>query len=219
MRTAALALPQFRSENKVFWRNPQAAFFTFFMPLMFLVIFNTIFGNKKIDVPGGRASISTFNVPAIVGLSIISACYTNVGISVAFSRDQGVLKRVRGTPLPMAAFLFGRIASSTFIAIILVAIVTAIGAIFYGVGPPTQTIPAFILTLIVGAATFSSLGLAISGLVPNAGAAPAVVNAIHPAAPLHLQCLRPSQSCVRLDNRPCLDLPGCAFLPSAPNLV
>lgn len=177
MNGLALALRQVRFENKAFWRNPPAAFFTFVFPLMFLVIFNLLFGNDELDVKGGTISTSTFYVPAIAALSVINACYTNIAIGVSFSRDQGLLKRTRGTPLPTWAFLTGRIVQVTLIAILLVVIVTVMGVLFYDVDVPTNTMPAFLVTLAVGAATFCALGLAITSVIPNADASPAVVNA------------------------------------------
>ena len=177
MSDLALALRQVKYENLAFWRNPPAAFFTFVFPLMFLVIFNLIFGDEDLDIPGGTASTSTFYVPAIAALSVISACYTNIAMGVCISRDQGLLKRKRGTPLPPWAYLFGRIVHATLIALLLVAIVTAAGALFYDVDVPTKTMPAFLVTLAVGAAAFCSLGLAITPAISNADAAPAVVNA------------------------------------------
>ena len=177
MNSFVLALRQVRYENTAFWRNPVAAFFTFVFPLMFLVIFNLIFGNNKLDLPGGTVSTSTFYVPAIAALSVISACYTNVAISISIARDSGLLKRTRGTPLPGWAFLFGRVIHATLLAVLLVIIVTAAGTLFYGVDAPTNTIPAFLVTLIVGAATFCALGLAITSIIPNGDASPAIVNA------------------------------------------
>ncbi len=97
---------------------------------------------------------------------------------VSLARDQGVLKRTRGTPLPTWAFLFGRIVQMTLTMILLVAIVIAAGALFYGVDVPTDTMPAFVVALVVGAAAFSSLALATTAAIPNADASPAVVNAI-----------------------------------------
>jgi len=177
MSDLALALRQLKYENRSFWRNPPAAFFTFVLPLMFLVIFNAVFGNDELDVRGGTANGSTFYVPGIAALSVISACYTNVAMSVAISRDQGLLKRTRGTPLPAWAYLFGRIAHATIIAMLLVAIVTAAGVLFYDVDVPSNTLPAFIVSLALGAAVFSALGLAITAAIPNADASPAIVNA------------------------------------------
>lgn len=178
MSTTALALRQIGFENRAFWRNPAAAFFTFAFPLMFLVIFNLLFGNSEYRFgPGQVTTASTFYVPAIAAFSVITACYTNVAMSVSFSRDSGVLKRVRGTPLPAWVYMVGRIGHSTAIAILLVIIVAAAGALFYGVDIPTSTLPAFLVTLAVGAATFSALGLAMTSIIPNADASPAIVNA------------------------------------------
>jgi ABC-2 type transport system permease protein len=109
---------------------------------------------------------------------VVTACFTNVAMSVTFARDQGVLKRARGTPLPPAVFLAGRILNSVLITLILVVIVVAFGAVFYGVQIPTNTMPAFLVTLAVCAASFSALGLAMTGFIPNAEAAPAVVNGV-----------------------------------------
>ena len=147
MNSLALALRQIRYENIAFWRNPVAAFFVFFFPLIFLVLFNLIFGNRKMELPGGVVSTSTFYVPAIVAMSVIYTCYSNVAIGMSFSREQGLLKCTRGTPLPGWSFLFGRIAHSLILAVILVVIVTAAGALVYDVDIPTNTLPAALLSL------------------------------------------------------------------------
>ena len=133
MSGAALALRQVRYENLAFWRNPPQAFFTVVFPLMFLVIFNLAFGGRAADVGPGTARASTFIVPAIIAFSVISASYTNLALSVTFARDGGLLKRVRGTPLPAWAFMAGRILHSTLLALLVVIIVVAAGALFYGV--------------------------------------------------------------------------------------
>jgi ABC-2 type transport system permease protein len=171
------ALLQVNYTNKAFWRNPASAFFTLIFPLMFLVIFSVLFGNGRVRVaPGVAVNTATFYVPAIAAFSVITACYTNIAIGLSFARDGGVLKRTRGTPLPAWAFLFGRIVHAVLIAVLLVAICAAFGAVFYHATLPTQTLPAFLLTLVVGAATFCALGIAITAAVPNADASPAVVN-------------------------------------------
>ncbi len=177
MSDLGLALRQVRYTNKAFWRNPASAFFTFAFPLMFLVIFTAIFGNDTLRLFGQEISTSTFYVGAIGTFSIITATYTNLAISVAFARDLGVLKRVRGTPLPAWAFMFGRIVHAILVAFLLVAIVVAFGSLFYGAEVPTDTLPAFLLTIAVGAASVSALGLALTAVIPNADASPAVVNA------------------------------------------
>ena len=176
MSDAALALRQVWYTNKSFWRNPAAAGFTVAFPLMFLVIFTSLFGNSTVPVFGKQISTSTFYVAAIAAFSIITATYTNLAISVTILRDSGALKRTRGTPLPAWAYLFGRVAHAVLVAILLVIIVAAFGAVFYDAEVPSRTLPAFIGAVALGAASFSALGLALTAFVPNADAAPAVVN-------------------------------------------
>jgi ABC-2 type transport system permease protein len=172
------ALKQVVYTNKAFVRNPASAFFTLVFPLMFLVIFSVIFGNNTIEVARGvTTSTATFYVPAIAAFSVITACYTNIAISLSFARDSGGLKRIRGSPLPTWAYMLARIVHAVLIAILLVAICAAFGAIFYHATLPTRTLPAFLLTLVVGAFSFSALGVAITSVIPNADASPAVVNA------------------------------------------
>jgi ABC-2 type transport system permease protein len=171
-----LALRQVFYENRAFWRNPAAAFFTFVLPLFFLVVFNALF-KDTINVKGGRVDISFFFVPAISALAVISACYTNLGMMVTISRDLGVLKRIRGTPLPAWAYLFGRILQAMSVAALLVIIITAVGKLAYGVDVPSNTMPSLIVTVAVGAGAFCALGLALTCIIPNADAAPAVANA------------------------------------------
>jgi len=172
-----LAFRQIFFENRAFWRSPAAAFFTFIMPIFFLILFNALFKGDKIDVEGGRADISVFYVPGIAALGVISACFTNISMMTAIYRDLGVLKRVRGTPLPAWAYLFGRIGQAMLVAMLLVVIITGFGAIFFGVDIPGSTMPAYIVTIAVGAASFCALGLALSSFIPNADSAPAVTNA------------------------------------------
>jgi ABC-2 type transport system permease protein len=173
-----------RYTNKAFWRNPANAFFTFAFPLMFLVIFTALFGTDDTCSlgpggcpPGEMISTSTFYVGAIATFSIITATYTNLAINLTFSRDMGVLKRIRGTPMASWSFMLGRILHAIVITVVLVAIVVAFGALFYDAEVPTRTMPAFLASIAVGAASFSALGLAITSAIPNADASPPIVNA------------------------------------------
>jgi ABC-2 type transport system permease protein len=173
----ALAGRQIQFENRAFWRNPASAFFTFAFPLMFLVIFNLVFGNNTVTLGAQEVSQSTFYVAAIAAFSLVSACYTNIAISISFARDGGILKRIRGTPLPAWVYMAGRVIHAALIGVLLVVIVTLAGGLFYNVEIPTTTIPAVLVTILVGSATFCALGLAVTAMIPNADASPAVVNA------------------------------------------
>jgi len=127
-------------------------------------------------------------------------------MTVSIARDDGLLKRVRGTPLPGWAYLFGRIVHTTLVALLLVAIVVGFGAIFYGVDVPGKTMPAFVISVAAGAAAFSALGLAFASFSPNAEAAPAVANGTI------LPVLFISDVFVRIDDPPrWLDILGDVF--------
>ena len=175
--SARMALRQVGFENRSFWRNPAAAFFTFLLPLIFLVLFNSLFGDSKLTIDGRELDGSTFYVPGIVALAVVSACYTNMGMMVTIARDNGILKRVRGTPLPPWAYIFGRLAHAMLLSLLLVVIIVAVGAVAYGTDVPTNTLPGLAVTLLLGAAAFCALGLALTAVIPSADAAPAITNA------------------------------------------
>ena len=176
MSDAVLTTRQLRYTNRAFWRNPASAFFTFAFPLMFLVIFTALFGGT-VNTPFGTINGATYYIPAIGAFAIITATYTNLAISVTFTRDAGTLKRIRGTPMPAASYLGARIMHAVLMAIVLIVIVTVFGVVFYHADVTVRTLPAFIVTVVVGAATFSALGLALTAVIPNADASPAIVNA------------------------------------------
>jgi ABC-2 type transport system permease protein len=175
MRNLRLFVHQIRYENRAFWRNPAAAFFTFAFPLIFMFVFQAIFGDQAAL---GGVSAAAFFTPGIVALSIVNACFTTLAMTVVTVRDEGILKRVRGTPLPSLVYLAARIAHSVLIGLLLVVIVSVFGAFAYDVPFPVDQLPMLIVTLALGSGCFCALGLAVSGVVPNERAAPAVVNAI-----------------------------------------
>jgi ABC-2 type transport system permease protein len=174
----ALTLRQVGYTNKAFWRNPASAFFTFAFPLMFLVIFTALLGKGTVPIGGREISQTTYYVAAMASFSVITACYTNIAISVTFQRDSGVLKRTRGTPLPGSAYLSARVLHAMLVALLLVVLTTAFGKAFYDAAAPSGgTLLRFLAMLVVGSASFCALGLAMSAAIPNADASPALVNA------------------------------------------
>ncbi len=176
MSTAGLALHQLRYEQKSYWRNPPSAFFTFAFPIMFLVIFASLNNGGRIDFLGGL-KYNQFYIPGIIAFGVISACYTNLAMTLSIRRDEGILKRLRGTPLPAGAMIGGLLLNSVVISAIITVLTTAVGMVFYGVTFPGHYL-ALLLALVVGVITFCALGIAMSSLIPNADAAPAVVNGV-----------------------------------------
>jgi ABC-2 type transport system permease protein len=171
----AIAARQLRFEQKAFWRNPAGAVFTFAFPLLFLIIFSTLNSGARI-ADRGNITFVTFFVPGIIAFGLISACYTNLAIRMTISRDFGILKRVRGTPVPTWAYMAGQVGSSIVITFMLLFLTVGLGVVAFGVDFRTGTVAGLFLTLALGASCFCALGLAVSGICPNADAAPAIVN-------------------------------------------
>jgi ABC-2 type transport system permease protein len=179
MNSVTMLENQVKYINKAFWRNPASAFFTFSFPLMFLVIFTSLLGHHSIEIqPGHSVDISTYYVAAMAAYAVVTACYNNIAIGLAFQRDSGVLKRTRGTPIPSGIYILGRLLHALFVTVILVVITAAYGKLFYHATLPTGTaLFEFLVMLIIGTLTFCALGFAITVVIPNADAAPAIVNA------------------------------------------
>jgi ABC-2 type transport system permease protein len=179
MKSASLTMSQVGFTNKAFWRNPAQAFFIFAFPLMFLVIFTALLGNNTVHIGSHTVKQSTYYVSTMGAFGVITACFNNLAISIAFLRETGVLKRINGTPMPSISYLGARIVHSLFVAVVLVALTSAFGKVAYSVTLPRGTaLFEFLVMLVVGAAAFCALGLALSAAIPNADAAAPIVNAV-----------------------------------------
>jgi ABC-2 type transport system permease protein len=176
--TPGAIVRQFRFTNKAFWRNPASAFFTFAFPLMFLVIFTALLGGGDVQLERIDLKQSTYFVGAMAAFGVISACYTNIAMTTTFSRDQGILKRLHGTPLPAGAYLSSRVLHGMVVGALLVAIMLVFGRLAYDSPFPTGLpLLEFVLTFLLGSLSFAALALAITTVIPNADAAPPIVNA------------------------------------------
>jgi ABC-2 type transport system permease protein len=166
---------QVRYEQRLYWRNRVRGVFTFVFPLMFLVIFASINRGAHLKQLGGLP-YNDFFVPGILAYGIIGTTYVNLAISTAILRDEGILKRMQGTPLPTWGYVAARIGSTVLIVAAITVVTLALGAIAYGVDVRTATLPGLIATLVLGTAVFTTLGIGITRFISNADVAPVVVN-------------------------------------------
>ena len=178
--TAALAAHQFRYDLRALLRNRQAQFFTIALPVLFLVIFASIFGGHghTVAVAGGRIDTSTSYVPGIMTLGIIAAAFINLVISVTAQRESGALKRRRATPVPAAALIAGRALTAVVVAITTTVVLLAIGWAAFGAHVSARTAPALAVTVVVGALSFCCLGYAVTTIVHDQDAAQPVTQGI-----------------------------------------
>jgi len=158
-----------------FWRNPQSRYFTVLLPIVFLVLFAAIFKGSTI-AEGRRVDITTFYVPSIMTLGIISATFVNLSVTVVDMRERGELKRMRGTPLPASVVIGSRAVVGVLVAIVMSVLLLALGRIAYDVRIPGATIGGLILAVIVGAASFACVAFAFSTVVRSEEAAPPAAN-------------------------------------------
>ncbi len=179
MNTLRLTGIQFRYVNKAFWRNPASAFFTFAFPLMFLVIFTALLGHYTVRLGTRTVDTSTYYVAAMACFAVITACFNNIAIGMSFQRDQGILKRIDGTPLPSASFIGARILHAVFVSALLVVITAAFGhALYHASVPAGMSLLRFAIAVLVASAAFCALGMAITAVIPNGDAAAPIVNAV-----------------------------------------
>jgi ABC-2 type transport system permease protein len=174
-----LVVHQFRYDLRAFLRNRQARFFTMALPVMFLVIFASVFGghNNSVKVSGGRLDTSVAYVPGIIALGIIAASFVNLVITVTAQREIGVLKRRRATPMPAAAIIAGRALTAMVTALALTVVLLAIGWAAFGADVPARTAPALVVTVLLGAAVFCCLGFALASVIRNEDAAQPITQA------------------------------------------
>ena len=135
-KTAALVWHQVRYEQLSFWRDPQSAFFNFAFPLVFFAILAGVFGNATLATVGGRPVTGLqYYTSTIVAVSVMGACYSQLAITLSLRRQDGILKRLRGTPLPAWVMFAGLVAHCVMLSLIDAALIVRMG-LLYGVPMP-----------------------------------------------------------------------------------
>ena len=175
-RDLALLWHQIRYEQLSFWRNPQSAFFTFAFPVVIIMVFGALFRGASGSSYFYGLSALQYYVPTIAALSVLGSCYSQLAIVLAMRRQDGILKRVRATPLPAWTYFLGLLAHCIMVSVVDVALIVGVGRLF-GVPLPTHW-PAITAALVLGAASFCALGVAVATLIRNSEAAPAVVQIV-----------------------------------------
>jgi ABC-2 type transport system permease protein len=162
-------------EQRAFWRNPETAFFTFALPVGLLLIFGFTSANDQIP---GRPELDplTLFVPGILAFGIIVAAYGTLAATIAMLRADGVLKRIRATPLPPGMYLAGQLTSVLVTSLVVAVATLTLGRLVFGISPRRGGIPALTGSLALGIVCFAALGLAVSALIPRADAAGAITN-------------------------------------------
>jgi ABC-2 type transport system permease protein len=174
LRGVRLFLRELRAQQRLFWRSREAAFFTFLLPILFLVLLGSVYGDEEIDGVRG----ATYLVAGLLGYGVVATAFAGLAITLVIRRESGVLKRVRGTPLPTGMYL-AAVMGSTLVVIALEAVAQLlVGRFLLGASWP-EAPGSLVVVLLLGAVVFAALGLAITGAVRSAEGSSAIVNAIY----------------------------------------
>jgi ABC-2 type transport system permease protein len=173
-----LFVHELKGELLLYTRSRELAFFTFLLPMVFFVLLGSTYGNDTVDGVRG----SDFLEAGMIGYGAISIAFAGLAIVLVIRRENGLLKRLRATPLPAWAYITAVLLA--FLAAFAVEVIGLIvlGRVLFGIGFPDE-IGSLVLALLLGAVAFCGLGIGLAGLIRSAEGASAVVNAIYlPAA-------------------------------------
>ena len=176
MNPLVLATRESGNVLRSFWRNRSGAFFTILLPVMFLVFFGAINRDAtvQLDPHGPQIGYTTFFAPGMLGMAIMAGTFVGLVIGLTIMRDNGQLKRLRGTPLPPWAFFCGQVVSRLVLVAVEAVLVLGLGRLLFNVSLPPSAVAwvTFALVALLGAATFTALGVAYTRLVANAAYLP-----------------------------------------------
>jgi ABC-2 type transport system permease protein len=145
-------------------RDPLSVFFSIVFPALLLVLFPVVFGEGRVH---GMA-MAQYLLAGMIAYTVALTAFVDMPESVVGARAAGVLKRLRGTPLPMRWYFTGRLGASLIVALLAAALLTVVGVAFVDARLPVVHIPALMLAIVTGSLCFGTLGLAIAALMPAA---------------------------------------------------
>jgi ABC-2 type transport system permease protein len=168
-----LFLHELRAQQRLFWRSRELAFFTVALPIIFFLLLGTVYDGEMDD--GIRAA--DYLLAGLMGYGAIATAFAGLAILLVIRRESGVLKRVRATPLPAAAYVAALLASTLVAFLLTAATLLVLGRLVFETRFPAEP-ASFAAALLLGAAAFAALGVGLSALIRSAEGASAVVNAI-----------------------------------------
>ncbi len=163
---------QFRAEQLVFWRSKEAALFIFLFPILLFLLLGSVYSGKIYGVPAPRALLA-----GLIGYGCANTAFAGLSIQLVLRRENGILKRLRATPLSPATYIASLLASTLVVFALQTVALFLMGRVLYGT-PFPHAIGSLVLTVIFGAAAFAGIGVAVASLIRSAEGSSAVVNFI-----------------------------------------
>ncbi len=171
-----LVLHQLRGEQRLYWRSHELAFFTFLFPVIIFVLLGSVYGDDLIKSEGVKGS--SYLLAGVLGYGVASTAFAGLAIVLVIRRESGILKRLRGTPLPAHSYVAAFLASTIIVFAIEALALILLARVLFDVAFPDRWLSAA-LSLLLGALAFAAMGVAVATLIRSAEGSSAVVNAIY----------------------------------------
>jgi ABC-2 type transport system permease protein len=168
---------QLGGEQRLYWRSRELAFFTFLFPIIIFSLLASVYGHDTIKREH-NVSAKGYLLAGILGYGVVSTAFAGLAIVLVLRRESGVLKRVRGTPLPPATYLGSVITSTVIVYAIEAVVLILLGRVAFHIPLPDEW-PSVVLAVLLGTLAFAAMGIALTGLIRSGDGASAVVNAIY----------------------------------------
>ncbi len=167
-----LFLHQLRAEQLVFWRSREAALFIFLFPLLLFLLLGSVYSGTIYGVPASHALLA-----GLIGYGCANTAFAGLAIQLVLRRENSILKRLRGTPLPAATYIAALLASTLFVFVLQTIALFLLGRVLYGT-PFPSAIGSLVLAVVLGSAAFAAIGVAAASLIRSGEGSSAVVNFI-----------------------------------------
>jgi ABC-2 type transport system permease protein len=169
-----LFLHELRAQQKLFWRSRESAVFAFVLPVAILVLAGSVYGDERIN--GVKAS--SYLVAGLIGYGTVATAFAGLAITLVIRREAGLLKRVRGTPLPASTYVAAVIASTIVVVALQVVAQVLIGRLLFDAHWPGAP-GSLAVAVVLGCVVFAALGLALTALVRSAEGSSGLVSAVY----------------------------------------
>jgi ABC-2 type transport system permease protein len=165
-------LHQLRAEQLVFWRSKEAALFIFLFPLLLFVLLGSVYNGKIYGVPAAQALLA-----GLIGYGCANTAFAGLAIQLVLRRENGILKRLRATPLPPSTYVAALLSSTLIVFALQTIALLVLGRVLYHT-PFPHAVGSLVLAVVLGAAVFAALGVATASLIRSGEGSSAVVNFI-----------------------------------------
>jgi len=165
---------ELRAQQRLFWRSRELAFFTFVLPIILFFLLGSVYGDDRVEGVRG----ADYLLAGMLGYGCISTTFAGLAIMLVIRREQGILKRLRATPLPPTTYLGAVLTSIVLVFALETVLMVAIGRIAFDTALPDRFL-SLAAALLLGSVSFAALGVGLSSVIKSAEGASAVVNAIY----------------------------------------